>query len=290
MHKTVYKIHPVVLFNILDHYSRRNEGQTRVIGTLLGAKEFEGCVEVTNCFPVPHTELSEDQVAIDIEFHRTMYELHQQVNPKEIMVGWYSTGGDITGSTVLIHDFYGKRVAQPLHLLVDTSLQTATPSSGSNNTGIRMRGFVSQAVTIGDKPVGSQFQNVTVQLAPQYPQYVALDAFLKSTTETSEGAKSKSVYLSNFDKLQMSVHKLTAMLDDVSNYVDRVVKGEVIGDPHTGRVIAKALESIPQAQFQGKTFEQIFNSNQQDLLMVIYLSNLARSQLALAEKLHNAAI
>ena len=50
-----YKLHPVVLFSILDHYSRRNDTQNRVIGTLLGQKNGD-VIEVTNCFPVPHTE------------------------------------------------------------------------------------------------------------------------------------------------------------------------------------------------------------------------------------------
>ena len=30
------KVHPVVLLAVLDHYTRRPEGQGRVIGTLLG--------------------------------------------------------------------------------------------------------------------------------------------------------------------------------------------------------------------------------------------------------------
>ena len=32
----VCKVHPVVLFSIIDAYERRNEGAKRVIGTLLG--------------------------------------------------------------------------------------------------------------------------------------------------------------------------------------------------------------------------------------------------------------
>lgn len=30
------KVHPLVLFNVCDSYIRRNEGQERVIGALLG--------------------------------------------------------------------------------------------------------------------------------------------------------------------------------------------------------------------------------------------------------------
>jgi hypothetical protein len=32
------------------------------------------------------------QVAVDTEFHQTMFDLHQSVNKKEVIVGWYATG------------------------------------------------------------------------------------------------------------------------------------------------------------------------------------------------------
>ncbi len=51
---------PVVYFSILDHYVRRNDGQDRVIGTLLGTVVGQN-IEVSNCFPVPHNE-TDDQV------------------------------------------------------------------------------------------------------------------------------------------------------------------------------------------------------------------------------------
>ena len=42
------------------------------------------------------------QVALDIEYHRTMVDLHLRVNPKEVIVGWYSTGAGITDADALI--------------------------------------------------------------------------------------------------------------------------------------------------------------------------------------------
>jgi JAB1/Mov34/MPN/PAD-1 ubiquitin protease len=58
-------ISPVVLFSILDHYLRRNEGQSRVIGTLLGSRSDDGSeIEIKNCFNVPHNE-TEDQVCYE---------------------------------------------------------------------------------------------------------------------------------------------------------------------------------------------------------------------------------
>lgn len=37
----VVKIHPVVLASICDSYERRNEGASRVIGTLLGKQKVD---------------------------------------------------------------------------------------------------------------------------------------------------------------------------------------------------------------------------------------------------------
>jgi translation initiation factor 3 subunit F len=79
-------IHPVALFSILDHYLRRTDSQDRVIGTLLGTRT-ETEIEIHNCFAVLHSETSE-QVAVDMEYHRAMFDLHQKVNPKEVIVGW----------------------------------------------------------------------------------------------------------------------------------------------------------------------------------------------------------
>ena len=52
------RVHPVVALSVLDHFMRRRDGQTRVIGTLLGA-EKDGVVHIKSSFPVPHTEDAE---------------------------------------------------------------------------------------------------------------------------------------------------------------------------------------------------------------------------------------
>ncbi len=79
-------IHPVALFSILDHYLRRTEKQDRVLGTLLGTRN-DSEVQVRSSFAVLHSETSE-QVAVDMDYHRAMYDLHHKVNPKEVIVGW----------------------------------------------------------------------------------------------------------------------------------------------------------------------------------------------------------
>ncbi len=87
------KLHPVVVFSILDHFSRRNENQERVVGTLLGVNN-DGVIEIKNSYPVLHNE-SGALIGIDREFHRSMFDLNQKANRGEVIVGWYTTGSKV---------------------------------------------------------------------------------------------------------------------------------------------------------------------------------------------------
>ncbi|KAH8071813.1 hypothetical protein JL720_11313 [Aureococcus anophagefferens] len=119
-------VHPIVVFGILDHYIRRQEGQERVIGTLLGHLDEEtGVVEVSNAYAVPHTE-SGGEVAVGQAFNKSMFGLLSRVNSEERVVGWYATGGGGAvqdDGTALIHDFYSRECAAPVHVVVDASLR-----------------------------------------------------------------------------------------------------------------------------------------------------------------------
>lgn len=103
------KVHPVVLFQIVDAFERRNADSKRVIGTLLGKimkiknaereklKKFsnfsgtveKGVVEVTNCFCVPHKE-HDDQVEAEITYGADVFDLNRRVNSSESIVGKFS--------------------------------------------------------------------------------------------------------------------------------------------------------------------------------------------------------
>jgi hypothetical protein len=96
------RVHPVVLFNIVDAYERRQFDQHRVIGTLLGTTDKSGVVEITNSFVVQHRE-TDQEVAIDIEVAKELFELYRKVNGNESIVGWFATGeGDVNEYSVRV--------------------------------------------------------------------------------------------------------------------------------------------------------------------------------------------
>lgn len=120
----------MVLLSILDHYLRREPGQTRVAGALLGIVSEHGEVEIRNSFAVPMVERDEGELELDYDFYKTMYDLHQRVNSKEVTIGWYATGTTVSADDYGTHEYFAAQVrttakdlAHPIHLTVDTSLQ-----------------------------------------------------------------------------------------------------------------------------------------------------------------------
>lgn len=258
------KIHPVALFSICDGFIRRSEKQDRVIGTLLGSVSADGCVDIKNCYIVPHNESSE-QVAVDIAHHHTMFELHQRVAPNEIIVGWFATGPALFSSDALIQEFYTKEAPNSVHLLVDTTL---------TDNKFSIQAFQSKLLTLGDKVLGTEFVEMPCEVLFGEAEKVGVEML-----SSSGPAKP----LSDNESLAASLKRLEELLDQVHAYVDDVVEGRAKGDPVIGRYLADTLSVVPH--FSKPDFERLFNESVQDVMMVTYLSNLLRTQIALAEKL-----
>merc|ERR1719440_1472199 len=128
------RVHPVAILKVLDAYVRRPEGAKRTIGTLLGWISEGSVVDITDSFPVVHKD-SDESVLMDQDYHKQMLALKQKVAPREVVVGWFSTGDEINATSAVIHAFYCTKESQftptavllgPIHLLVGTSLSAQT--------------------------------------------------------------------------------------------------------------------------------------------------------------------
>ncbi|KAG5081328.1 hypothetical protein AAZX31_02G239200 [Glycine max] len=262
------KVHPLVVFNICDCYVRRPDQAERVIGTLLGSILPNGTVDVRNSYAVPHSE-SVDQVALDIEYQHSMLLSHQKVNPKEVIVGWYSTGLGVTGGSALIHEFYSREVPNPIHLTVDT---------GFTKGACTIKAYVSHNLSLGDRQIAAQFQEIPLDLRMVEAERIGFDT-LKATAVNK--------IPSDLEGMEASMGHLLALIDDIHKYVDDVVEGRIDPDNKIGRFISDAVGSIPK--LPSSAFEKLVNDSLQDHLLLLYLSSITRTQLSLAEKLNTAA-
>ncbi|XP_028779767.1 eukaryotic translation initiation factor 3 subunit F [Neltuma alba] len=262
------KVHPLVIFNICDCYVRRPDQAERVIGTLLGSVLPDGTVDIRNSYAVPHNE-SLGQVALDIEYHHNMLISHQKVNPKEVIVGWYSTGLGVNGGSALIHEFYSREVPNPVHLTVDT---------GFTNGGGTIKAYVSHNLSLGDWQIAAQFQEIPLDLRMVEAERIGFDT-LKATTVDK--------IPNDLEGMETSMERLLALIDDIYKYVDDVVEGRAVPDNNVGRFISNAVGSLPK--LPPSAFDKLVNDSLQDHLLLLYLSSITRTQLSLAEKLNTAA-
>jgi len=73
------------------------------------------------------------------------------------------------------------------------------------------------------------------------------------------------------------------MLGIALEYVENVLSEKVEPNSNIGRFLAETISSLPH--LEPSLLEKMFNNSLQDLLLVVYLANLTRTQLTLAEKL-----
>ncbi|KAF8311897.1 Mov34-domain-containing protein [Clavulina sp. PMI_390] len=268
-------VHPVALFSILDHFLRRRKDEDRVIGTLLGSRS-DNTVEIKSSFAVPYKE-SAEQFEVDFEYLKAMFDLHQKVNPREIIVGWYSTGSDLNSYSALLQNFFSDHTApvQAVHLLVGTAAQ-----KGSD---LGVKAFVSAPVGVTPRSENCVFVPVPCELRFHQTERNGLELLLNAS-KSPNNTSSRTHELAAMEKTLQSVIE---MIDRVLGYVKQVVSGEVEGNEKIGRALLDALNETTDGSGleKGQQLDVLFNSHLQDTLMVSYLASLVRSQVEVSTRL-----
>lgn len=286
------KVHPLVLFNIVDHFSRRNSAELpRVIGTLLGQYN-DGIVNITNSYAVLHKE---KPLAFGTPSNQAMYKMLKAVNPSEAMLGWYATtmkaadvpeeDGDeteINMKSVALHQRYNDEIKnesvfrQTIHLVVDTSLE---------NDKLGVKAYVASPAPLGE--FGERcfvFKQLEVEITASPSERFAIHTIAQSTaTPNGQEFSTLGPMAADIDFLENALHKLLAMLETTLGYVNKVVDGSVPGDSNLGYQISTALSAIPR--IDADAYQKTFSNSEKDIRMVQNLISLVEEQLKIASPL-----
>lgn len=278
------RVHPVTVLKILDAYVRRPAGAQRTIGTLLGWISEGSAVDITDSFPVPHKDTTDEGVAIDQDYHKSMLELRQKVSPREVVVGWFSTGDEINATSAVIHAFYCKKESSqfnptavlpgPLHLLIDTSLV-------QQSFGIKT--FVNARTAVAENLL--QFHEVPLRVQTSAAEKSSISQLMHARRANREAQANRmnAKDMASLDGLQGGLKELLGLSRRIQQYVRAVQSGKVEGHLAVGRGLTTALCAEPVIDVEA--VENLCNASLQDALMVVYLSNLTRTQISIAEKI-----
>jgi len=132
---------------------------------------------------------------------------------------------------------------------------------------------------IPGKTMGTMFTPIPYEITSHEPEAVGVD-FVQVAKDRPKRMLSS---VNDLQQLTATCIRIQEMLTKVIEYVDSVLAGRIAADNATGRMLMELVNSVPK--IKPEVFEELVNSNMKDLLMVVYLSNLAKTQLMLSEKL-----
>lgn len=127
--------------------------------------------------------------------------------------------------------------------------------------------------------LGTNFVELVVDLRFQEAERVGLDLLTHTSNDGLPG---------DLQALERSVGRLQTLLQSAAKYVDDVCEGRLPPNNAVGRYLADTVAAVPR--LSRESFERLFVDSVQDILLVMYLSNLTKTQLALSEKLNVASL
>lgn len=295
-----YEIYPSVIVNILSHHQRRPEKDERVIGVLLGTHK-EGKVTISDSFAV-QTKIKEEQiVSFEEEMFGTLLKLKKQVNPNEIMVGWYSTLTkkiDINYISALLDSVFSQHSRErgnpaPCYVTVHTNL---------DNKRLQVRAWRGKLFSFPElepeegeeeeeeEDVVHKFVQAPLKLIASDAEKIALDVILKSPVDEKNAEDpndvpfdSPSTIETDMDQMVHNLVNLMCDFQDVHALVKRTLSEEMKSDPELAWKITSALANSPN--LQDAVLDKQTGERVNDLLMVKLLVVMTKAQVAISKHL-----
>jgi len=281
------KVHPVVYLSIVDAFERRSnkEGANdKALGTLLGSYE-KNAVQVTNCYAIPFSEQNEEAPELDVSFNQSMLAMMKRASPTEAPVGWFYTNADLSSQCLPYHDYYNRLIGEltarkdppPVILLtVDTTFTSADTTRMPVRAYIRTKAGIPGA----RDPHCAIFNPLRVEMDAFPAESVALQ-LVQAGTES----KQREVQLDGgLEQLDVATGDMIKWLERILAYVNQVLSGEREMDAALGRKLMELLTSAG-SQMQSVKFDSLIKNSMRDYMMISYLAQLTKTQLALHEKM-----
>ena len=269
-------VHPLVLLSVVDHYNRvAKDTSKRVVGVLLG-ESHAGKVDVTNSYAVPFEEDVKDSSAwyIDRQYHEDMHAMFKKVNASEKILGWYSTGPKLKSTDIHIHELFRSYCHHPILVIIDVNPQ-------HNPLEIPTLAYMSvESSPDQQRQSRRQFAHLPSEIGAYEAEEVGVEHLLRNIRETTESSLGEQV-----NAKLVSLKGLGNRLADIHDYLGKVEKGDM---PVRHEIIARVqdmMNLLPAVD--DPRLKQAMSGVVNDNTMVIYVSSLVRSILALHDLILN---
>ena len=270
-------VHPLVLLSVVDHYNRvARDTKKRVVGVLLGT-EFKGKIDVTNSYAVPFEEDLKDSSIwyLDHMYHERLYAMFKKVNAKEKVVGWYSTGPKIKPADIEINELLRRYTNNPSLVIIDVNPK--------DDLEIPTEAYVSIEQNLkngSDNGNRRQFVRVPSEVGAYEAEEVGVEHLLRDVTDATVGTLS--------DQVKGKVNSLKGLIKRME-LMQKYLQDVASGSMPINHQILYSLQDVFSLSPNLKVEELVraFSIKTNDNMMVVYLSSLIRSIIALHNLINN---
>ncbi|KAG0222328.1 proteasome regulatory particle subunit [Actinomortierella wolfii] len=271
---TTVTVHPLVLLSVVDHYNRvAKNTKKRAVGVLLG-QATGNKVNVANSFAVPFEEDEKDPSVwfLDHNYVEAMNDMFKKVNAKERMVGWYHSGPKLRASDLEINELFKRYIPNPALVIIDvkpTDLEIPTDAY-----------FAVEEIRDDGTATTKTFVHVSSEIEAEEAEEIGVEHLLRDIKDNVVGTLSTRVG----DQLR-SLKGLQGRLEEIQEYLGKVVAGSLPINHQIIYNLQDIFNRLPNLEDPETT--KSFSVKTNDQLMVIYLSSLIRSVIALHNLINN---
>lgn len=251
-------IHPLVIVNMSDHYTRekvRKGEQGRVFGALLGNQKNRR-VEIVNTFAFLLSK-DGDKYLIDSSYLETKIEQFMHLYDDLELLGWYSTGSTPQDYDMEVHEQLTQFNESPLYLLLDAE-------SEGNELPITL--LESQVKVIGSKP-SSVFVKMPYKIETSESERIAVDHVANASDKEAE-------LTSNLSNILKAVNMFNQRVNSIKGYVDENSDNKNI-DQKVFRHIKALCNQYPS--IDSLEFNDDFLTEYNDTLLMTHLATLTKT-------------
>lgn len=280
-------VHPLVLLSAVDHYHRVARGtRKRAVGVLLGTVN-RGSVDAMNSFAVPFEEDSKNPAVfyLDHNFLENMLAMFRKVNAKERVVGFYSTGPQIRSNDLRIHSLLKRFVppgssTPPVFVIIDVRPDRESIPTTAYKVVEEVDSTKSAGGTSKNAEVRKSFAHVPSLIGALEAEEVGVEHLLRDINDPTVSTVASLI------KAKMSgLSALTEKLVEMKDYLEAVVEGRMKVNQEIVANMQAILNLLPNLNVEELVRSMLVKTN--DMHMVIYLSALIRSVIALHDLVNN---
>ncbi|KAM5560365.1 hypothetical protein ABKV19_021502 [Rosa sericea] len=264
-------VHPLVLLSIVDNYNRvAKDTRKRVVGVLLGST-YKGVVDVSNSYAEDDKDPS--IWFLDHNYHEAMYSMFKRINAKEHVVGWYSTGPKLRENDLDVHSLFHNYAPNPVLVIIDVQ---------PKELGIPTKAYYDVEEVKENATQKSQkiFVHVPSEIAAHEVEEIGVEHLLRDVKDTTISTLANEVT----GKIT-ALKGLDARLREIRSYLDLVIDEKLPLNHEILYHLQDVFNLLPNLNVAELVKGFAVKTN--DMMLVIYLSSLIRSVIALHNLINN---